>query len=210
MPQTATLEDIKAHQQRVEKDKIVPDNLPPCSHCSVESASFKIHAYRDRQFLIIIDMLIKTACCSLVRFKCPGCGKTFTHYPDFAVPHKHYTRQTIESFSSAYVHDDEKTYETSVETDDGTPEDPDTGRTLAPTTIHRWILTLANLITALQTPFQKESFLQYCNNPDRLDIPPAKYKTQKKMKSLLMCRWFFNAKSVLKHQLSPSLQWNPP
>jgi hypothetical protein len=210
MPPTATFEDIKAHQQRVEKDKITPDNLPPCSRCSLESASFKVHAYRHRRFLIIIDMLIKAAYCSLVRFKCPGCGKTFTHYPDFAVPHKHYTRQTIESFSSDYVHDDEKTYETAVETDDGTPEYPDTGRTLSPSTIHRWIFTLANLIAAFQTPPEKESFLQYCNNPKRLDIPPAKYKTQKKMESLLMCRWFFDAKSVLKHQLSPSLQWDPP
>jgi len=38
MPPTATLEDIKAHQQRVEKNKITPDNLPPCPRCSVESA----------------------------------------------------------------------------------------------------------------------------------------------------------------------------
>ena len=86
MPPTATLEDIKAHQKRVEKDKIIPDNLPPCSRCSVESEFFKIHAYRERRFLIIIEMLIKAAYCSLVRFKCPGCGKTFTHYPEFAIP----------------------------------------------------------------------------------------------------------------------------
>jgi hypothetical protein len=28
MPPTATLEDIKAHQEKVEKDKITPANLP--------------------------------------------------------------------------------------------------------------------------------------------------------------------------------------
>lgn len=28
MPPTATLEDIKAHQQKIEKSKITPDNLP--------------------------------------------------------------------------------------------------------------------------------------------------------------------------------------
>jgi hypothetical protein len=206
MPLTATTEDIKAYQEQLEKNKIKPDSLSPCSQCFMESIFFKEHAYRNRKFLIIIDMLVQTFLSQLLRFKCPGCGRTFTHYPDFAVPHKHYTRQTIESFSSAYVHDDQKTYETAVETDDGTPEYPDTGRTLAPSTIHRWIFTLANLIAAFQTPPQKESFLQYCHNTNRLDISPAKYKTQKKMKSLLMCRWFFNAKSVLKHQLSPSLQ----
>ena len=38
MPPTATLEDIKAYQQKVEKDKITPHNLPPCPRCSVESS----------------------------------------------------------------------------------------------------------------------------------------------------------------------------
>ena len=109
MPPTATLQDIKAHQQRVEKNKITPDNLPPCPRCSVEPAFFKIHAYRERRFLVIFEMLIKAAYCSLVRFGCPGCGKTFTHYPDFAIPHKHYTRQTIEGLSRAYVENDQKT-----------------------------------------------------------------------------------------------------
>ena len=42
MPPTATLEAIKAHQSKVEKDKITPDNLPPCPRCSVESQFFKI------------------------------------------------------------------------------------------------------------------------------------------------------------------------
>ena len=37
-------------------------------------------------------MLIKAAFCSLIRFRCPGCGKTFCFYPDFAIPYKHYTR----------------------------------------------------------------------------------------------------------------------
>ena len=119
MPLTATLEDIKAYQQKVEKDKISPLHLPPCSRCSVDSSYFKIHAYRQRRFLIIIEMLIKAAYCSLIRFICPGCGKTFTFYPDFTIPHKHYTRQTIESFSRAYVENDQKTYEDAVMTDDG-------------------------------------------------------------------------------------------
>jgi len=82
MPPTATLEDIKAHQERIEKDKITPDNLPPCSRCSVESAFFKIHAYRERRFLIIIEMLIKAAYCSLVRF-IPPIPETFLKNPRF-------------------------------------------------------------------------------------------------------------------------------
>ena len=89
MPLTATLEDIKAYQDQVEKNNIAPDNLPPCPRCRVESQLFNIHAYRERRFLIIIEMLIQAVYCSLVRFKCPGCKKTFTNYPDFAIPYKH-------------------------------------------------------------------------------------------------------------------------
>ena len=106
MPPTATLEDIKAYQKKVEKDKITPHNLPPCPRCSVDSSFFKIHAFRERRFLIIIEMIIQAAHCSLVRFICPGCGKTFTFYPDFAIPHKHYTRPSIIGFCAAYLESD--------------------------------------------------------------------------------------------------------
>jgi len=59
MPPTATLEDTKTYQDKVEKDKITPHNLPPCPRCRVESQFFKIHAYRKRRFLNIIEMLVK-------------------------------------------------------------------------------------------------------------------------------------------------------
>jgi len=88
MPLSATPEDIKAYQKQLEKNKIKPDNLPPCLRCHVESTFFKEHAYRGRKFLVIVDMLVKTVLSALIRFRCPGCGKTFTYYPDFALPHK--------------------------------------------------------------------------------------------------------------------------
>ncbi len=107
MPPTATHEDIKAHQEKVEKDKIIPVNLPPCPRCKVESEFFKIHAYRERRFLIIVETLIKAVYCALVRFGCLGCGKTFTHYPEFAIPHKHYTQQSVTGFSARYTDSDD-------------------------------------------------------------------------------------------------------
>ena len=204
MPLTATLEDIKAYQQKVEKDKISPHHLPPCSRCSVDSSYFKIHAYRQRRFLIIIEMLIKAAYCSLIRFICPGCGKTFTFYPDFTIPHKHYTRQTIESFSRAYVENDQKTYEDAVMTDDGVPERAVSGRTLAPSSIHRWIGTLAELIRdhqdRLKKSLQEKPAAQLCRHFGPITIPEKKYKTFNRRHCLLWCRWFF------KNQFSPSLQ----
>jgi hypothetical protein len=202
MPLTATLEDIKAYQQKVEKDKISPHHLPPCSRCSVDSSYFKIHAYRQRRFLIIIEMLIKVVYCSLIRFICPGCGKTFTFYPDFAIPHKHYTRQTIESFSRAYVENDQKTYEDAVMTDDGVPECAVSGRSLAPSSIHRWIGTLAGLILsnqdALKKSFQEKGAAQLCMHFGPITIPKKKYKTHNRRDCLLRCRWFFKIQAFFK------------
>jgi hypothetical protein len=195
MPPTATLEDIKAHQQRVEKNKITPDNLPPCPRCRVESAFFKIHAYRERRFLIIIEMLIKAAYCSLVRFGCPGCGKTFTHYPDFAIPHKHYTRQTIEGFSRTYVENDQKSYQDAVIIDDAVPERPVSGQALAPSSVHRWISTLTALIIAhrqaLKKSLQQNPAAQLGSHLELIQMPKKKYKTHNRKHCLLWCRWFF-------------------
>ena len=211
MPLTATIEDIKAHQEKVEKDKITSEGLPPCPSCNLEPSFFKIHAYRERRFLVIVKMIVESVFCTLVRFRCPDCGKTLTNYPDFAIPHKHYTRQTIEGFSNVYIKDDPKTYETSVITDDGMPEYPNSDQsTLAASTVHRWITTLASFIIAYQdvftTSLQKNIFTHFCDNSGELVIPKKKYETHKRMECLLRCRWFFNAESFLKNKLSPSLQ----
>ena len=192
MPPTATLEDIKAHQERVEKDKITPDNLPPCPRCRVGSELFKIHAYRERRFLIIVEMLIKSAYCSLVRFGCPGCGKTFTHYPDFAIPHKHYTQPTITGFSERYVESDDRTYQKSVIVDGSVPGYPKGDATLAPSTIHRWITTVGQLPqicrSALALVLQENPALSICRDLARLVVSHRKYKTERRKKQLIGCR----------------------
>ncbi len=56
MTLTATLEAIKAYLKKTEKGEIKPDNLPPCRRCHLEARHFKIHAYRERRFLIIVNL----------------------------------------------------------------------------------------------------------------------------------------------------------
>ena len=196
MPPTATLEDIKAYQHKVEKDNIAPDNLPPCPRCRVESEFFKIHAYRERRFLIIIEMLIKAAYCSLVRFKCPGCNKTFTDYPDFAIPHKHYTRPSITGFSASYLQSDDMTYQQAVMVDNSAPGYPQSDSTeaptLAPTTIHRWITTLGRFSqtcrSALILLLQQNPVSSICRELARIIIAAQKYKTKQRKKQLINCQ----------------------
>jgi len=213
MPPTATLEDIKAHQQKVEKDKITPDNLPPCSRCSVQSAFFKIHAYRDRRFLIIIEMLIKAAFCTLVRFKCPGCGKTVTHYPDFAIPHKHYTRQSIMGFAANYHKSCDTTYQQAVMVDRSVPGYPESNTTdaptLAPSTIHRWITTLSRFTQtcrkALILLLEENPVSSICRELARLIVPERKYKTQHRKKQLVGCRQLLLIETLFKATFKTSI-----
>ena len=207
MPLTATREEIKAYQEEVEKGKITSKDLGPCLRCNLESRYFKIHAYRERSFLIIVDMLVEAFRSVLVRFICTGCGKTFTFYPDFAVPHKHYTRQTVVKFSKSYVEDNQKTYKDAVMTVDGVPECSEKGRPLAPSTIHRWISTLADIFTAYQQantkPLQKGAPSRLC----KTQIPKKKYRTLRRKELLLKCRELLRLSPVERiNVFSPSLQ----
>jgi hypothetical protein len=202
MPLTATHEEIKAYQEKVEKNKITPDGLDPCLRCNLEPGHFKIHAYRERRFLIIVEMLVKAVYCTLVRFKCSGCSKTFAFYPDFAVPHKHYTRPTVVTFSRTYVEDDQKTYKDAIMTVDGVPTRSETDRQLAPSTIHRWISTLAGIFTAYQAAKEKAS-----SGLCKRQIPKKKYRTLTRREVLLKCWEFLGLSPVERiNRFSPSLQ----
>jgi hypothetical protein len=209
MPLTATLDDIKAYQKEVEKDKITPHNLPPCSRCSVDSSCFKVHSYRERRFLIIVEMLIKAAFCSLVRFRCPGCGKTFTFYPDFAVPHKHYTRHSLMGFAANYLDSDDMTYQQAVMVDNSAPGYPQTESTLAPSTIHRWITTLGRLTntrrTALLLLLEENPISSICRDLARIMIPQRKFKTNHRRKQLIGCRQLLMIEAIFKATFNASI-----
>jgi hypothetical protein len=209
MPPTATLEDIKAYQEKVEKDKITPHSLPPCSRCSLNSSFFKVHAYRERRFLIIVEILIKAVFCSLVRFRCPGCGKSYTFYPDFAVPHKHYTRQSVMGFSANYLESDEMTYQHAVMVDNSAPGYPQTDSTLASSTIHRWITTLGRLTNtcrrALLLLVQENPLSSICRDLARIIIPQRKFRTRHRRKQLIGCRQLLMIEALFKATFNTSI-----
>jgi len=153
MPPSATIEDIKAYQDKVEKNQIRPDDLPPCPRCSVESGFFKIHTYRERVF--------------------------------------YYTRQSIMGFSDIYVENDNMTYEQAVITKDGTPGYPQSDRTLAPSTLYRWITTLGDFIKstqkALSLALQENPASSICRDLSHVSIPQRKYRKPARREALLSC-----------------------
>jgi len=199
MPLSATIEDIKAYQEKVDKGQIASDLLGRCVRCSLEPEHFKLHGFRERRFLIIVEAVVKAVYCALVRFKCVRCGKTVAYYPDFAVPHKHYTRQTVWQFSRTYVGDDQKTYKDAVMTVDGAPTRLEADWQLAPSTVHRWISTLAAIFTAHQAAEQGVGS-RPCRTPL---IPKKKYRTARREALLLKCRALLGLGSKVS---SPSLQ----
>jgi len=185
MPPTATFEDIKAYQEKVEKDKIPPHNLPPCPRCSLDSSFFKVHAYRERRFLIIVEMWIKAAFCSLVRFRCPGCGKSFTFYPDFAIPHKHYTRQSLMGFAANYLESDDMTYRQAVITTPGRLTN----------TCRRALLLL----------LEENPVSSICRDLARIMIPQRKFKTHHRKKQLIGCRQLQMIEAIFKATFNTSI-----
>ena len=209
MPPTATLEAIKAYQEKVQKDKITPHSLPPCPRCRVDSIFFKLHAYRERRFLIIVETLVKAAFCSLVRFRCPGCGKSFTSYPDFAIPHKHYTRQSLMGFAANYLESDDMTYQQAIMVEDSAPGYPQSDSTLAPSTIHRWITTLSCLIktcrTALLLLLQENPVSSICRDLAGIVIPHRKFRTYQRKTELIRCRQLIIIEAVFKAAFNSSI-----
>jgi len=200
MPLSATLEEIKTYNEQLEKNKIKPDGLPPCPRCHLESSFFKDHAHRDRKFLIIVDMVVQIVLSALLRFKCPGCSKTFTYYPDFALPYKRYTRQTVTHFSKFYVQNPDVTYQTATIVDRSVPGYPDGEQSLSPSTIHRFITSLSRLIPSTQKAMdliaQESPASAICRDEAQLTVPPQKYRSTTRKGILVQCLKFFAIESL--------------
>jgi len=190
MTLTATIGSIKAYLKKIEKGEVKPDYLPPCRRCHVEARHFKPHAYRERRFLIIINMFVQAVYCPLVRFACPGCRKTVTSYPDFAIPHKHYTRQALMHFAEAYVASD-ATYQQALICENSVPGYPDGERTLAPSTIHRWITSLSRMRNtmrkAMSMILQNNPRTAICRDLAQWVVPLRKYRTEVRRVCLHNC-----------------------
>ena len=193
MPPTATVEAIKAYQAQVEKNQITPQNLSDCTKCGLEAHHFKVHAFRERRFLVVVDMTVQPEYASLVRFRCPACKKTVAFYPDFAIPHKHYTRQTMVGFAEHYLLSETATYQqvVMVKEQRAVPGYPDGEKSLAPSTVHRWVTTLSGLTGTTQKALdlirQQDPDARVYRDLAQLTVKAGKYRTPVRKNSLLGC-----------------------
>ena len=150
------LAKIKEYTESVIANQFSCD-LEHCPRCGKEAGAFKRHALRERTFLVVEGEWVCKESSFLTRWKCLLCNDTFTHYPAFAIPHKRYVQASIIAHAHNYLDEDRKTYRQAAQ-GDGRPiffkgDSPETidDRTLAPSTIHRWIVFLAGLGRTLRT-----------------------------------------------------------
>jgi hypothetical protein len=132
----------------------------------------------------------------LLRWKCPGCNRTATDYPDFALPYKRYTLPTIQAFSQAYVENPSLTYRGLVdncpllyETKSGA--EPGLEPMMEHSTIHRWISTLGGYFRLVQNAtdlmLQADPTTPLCRDLAGLTVSPRKYMSAIRKQVLLTC-----------------------
>lgn len=193
--ESVTVEQIEQYSDDVRRGKIVC-TLPACSRCNTPSAWFKRHEARRRHFKVVVDQLVQAVFCLLIRWKCPACNKKFTHYPNFAVPYKHYTLPTIMAFSRRYIEQAPVTYRSLIRDAHLGYAPPCDGaideRQMVHSTIHRWISTLGSFTQttrhALNLVLQADPSSSIARDLARISVHPKKYRSTFRKQLLVRCR----------------------
>lgn len=194
---SATKEQIEQHSELVRRGQS-GCYLPACPRCNLTPDQFRRHDKRKRQFFLIVEQLLEVVIGLLARWKCPGCGKSFTQYPAFALPYKRYTLPTINFFSHKYAATDGMSYRKLVKETPvgyGPQEGKIIERQLDHTTIHGWIGTLGSFETIVRTAqdliLQADPVTTVCRDLLTLSVSPGKYRNKQRKERLLGCLKLF-------------------
>lgn len=202
--QSATAEQIQQHTDDI-RQGLASCCLPSCPRCQLASDLFKRHEKRSRQFYVVMNQLVVTLMGLLLRWKCPGCNKTITDYPDFAVPYKRYTLPTILGFSSCYVANPDSSYRGLIDAcplEHETKPDAEVScvSMMEHSTIHRWVTTLGGysqiVREATSLILQADPVTSLCRDLAGLMIPSKKYASALRKKVLLSCFQLVFLKSI--------------
>jgi hypothetical protein len=163
----------------------VPGPLGSCPICFTHPRTFRLHECRKRSFRYIVGNMVRDIITLLPRWKCSECGKTFTVYPSFAVPHKQYVWTDIRRLTRRYIEDESKTYCATVTHLDAPigyqeEDDKNVDRFLDPSTVWRWISWLGNvkLSRLVGSTLNKADNVQDDPKGDEvLSIPSPKYRS---------------------------------
>jgi hypothetical protein len=182
-----------------------------CPHCKGTPPRFRRHGVRKRLFLVFADWVFQRVWSYLTRWKCPLCKRTFTSYPDFALPFKRYPLPFILERCTAYLEDRVRTYREGVE-EGGMPichEDTDGGMVLWPSTLWRWVGAFGrfrlSVRQALNLIKQKDPSTDVFRKLGCLRIRADKYRSEARKTLLQRCRALTLADCVYRDLFSASL-----
>jgi hypothetical protein len=183
---------------------------PSCGRDSEGGIFFRRHAVRYRHILVIVGAMVYKREMSLLRWRCPFCNCTFTDYPSFVIPNKHYTLLQMRDYVCWYVLGDQASYRRGVIAsnmplfhDDGQVASAEASErekeneavpAMAHSTLHRWITTLGCSGNLSQEIIERTR--GHCElRPKRLlqarsasAILPRKYRSQARKRVLEACR----------------------
>jgi transposase-like protein len=176
--QSQAIKEIETYSDAVRRNQIACTE-PFCDYCGELSENFKRHDVRPRKFRIIVDLLVVVVVCWVMRFKCPGCGITFTQQPLFALAHKRYAAPTLEHYCEAYLSDPAMTYRGLFRPDAVGYEE--TEQQLSHASVHRWVSTFGKMAGVLSRSqdliLQKNPDSTVCRDAAGLTIPARKYRS---------------------------------
>ena len=172
--------------------------LDICPYCKIKPDGFTLHDTRKRLFSCKHEGLIKTVKSFITRWQCPLCGKKTTVYPEFAVPYKRYVTEIILEKCNKYLEDDlpekEKpvTYVKAVQNNNmpifyhNEETEPPNYRSLAPSTVHRWLSTLSSFSETVRRALQLIKQKSSTSTIFRKILPVAsrKYRSIKRKNAL--------------------------
>ncbi len=146
---------IQRYAEAVERRQVQP-TVNRCPHCRGEPDCFRRHDRRKRVFLVVLERVVHKVLSALTRWKCPLCTGRFTLYPPFALPRKHYVKESIFKLAGAHLEEDELSYRRAVavvhmpvfysQRDDGSIDE----RSLSHSTLHRWHSLFFSLLGTLR------------------------------------------------------------
>lgn len=182
---------------------------PSCGRDSEGGFFFRRHAVRYRRLFVIIGRMVYKRKMSLLRWRCPFCNCTFTDYPFFAIPNKHYTLLQMRDYVYRYISGGQASYRQGVMASDrplfhadaqvATAESSEQEKeneavpAMAHSTLHRWITTLGCSGNLSQEIIERTRGHEL--RPKRLlqarpasAILPRKYRSQARKRVLEACR----------------------
>jgi len=206
------IEKIEAHEKEVQARKL-PKNFEVCPKCDCYSRSFKLHESRARLFLVIVDLLVKEVWSILGRWECPLCHCTSTYYPDYAIPYKRYTKDTILELSKKYVEEKDSTYESVVQNDtdtivyDSKNNSSKYESRLRGTTVWWWLSYIGSMQILINEAFslirQKDPSSKVFREIQ--PVNPRKYRSNKRKNLLQRCIGFLNVEEEFRRLFSNSV-----